>query len=95
MLSALSIFTLCYSLLPNSQHAREWAGGSTVQYLAHHYTSNFGKVESVTEALRNSELVIVPIMNVDGYEYTWKNNRLWRKNRRQNSLGAWGVDLNR
>jgi hypothetical protein len=34
-------------------------------------------------------------MNIDGYDYTWNNNRLWRKNRRQNSFGAYGVDLNR
>ncbi|KAG0050844.1 hypothetical protein BGZ83_004401 [Gryganskiella cystojenkinii] len=77
------------------QHAREWAGGSTVQFLVHHFLSNYGKNAKVTDALNKAELVIVPVMNVDGYEYTWKNNRLWRKNRRQNSLGAWGIDLNR
>lgn len=92
------IVFFCLSFQPirfDSQHAREWAGGSTVQYLAHHFTSKFGKQESVTKALRDVELVIIPIMNVDGYDYTWSNNRLWRKNRRQNSLGSWGVDLNR
>ncbi|KAI8870046.1 Zn-dependent exopeptidase [Ramicandelaber brevisporus] len=34
---------------------------------------------------------MVPVMNVDGYEYTWTNSRLWRKNRRS----TYGVDLNR
>ncbi|KAF9124143.1 hypothetical protein BGW39_008421 [Mortierella sp. 14UC] len=77
------------------QHAREWAGGSTVQFLTHHLTSNYGKNDNVTAILRDTEFVIVPIMNVDGYDYTWNNNRLWRKNRRQNGLGAYGVDLNR
>ncbi|KAG0380440.1 hypothetical protein BGX24_008226 [Mortierella sp. AD032] len=77
------------------QHAREWAGGSTVQFLTHHLTSNYGKNDNITAILRDTEFVIVPIMNIDGYDYTWNNNRLWRKNRRQNSLGSYGVDLNR
>ncbi|KAF9415510.1 hypothetical protein BGZ94_000082 [Podila epigama] len=77
------------------QHAREWAGGSTVQFLTHHLLSNYGKKDKITSFLKDIEFVIVPIMNIDGYNYTWTSNRLWRKNRRQLNLGAYGVDLNR
>ncbi|KAF9305064.1 hypothetical protein BGZ74_011560 [Mortierella antarctica] len=77
------------------QHAREWAGGSTVQYLTHHLLSNYGKKDKITSFLQDVEFIIVPIMNIDGYDHTWTNNRLWRKNRRQLNLGAYGVDLNR
>ncbi|KAG0006268.1 hypothetical protein BGZ80_001734 [Entomortierella chlamydospora] len=77
------------------QHAREWAGGSTVQYLTHHFATNYGKNTQITSILDDTEFIIVPIMNIDGYDYTWTRNRLWRKNRRNNGLGAWGVDLNR
>lgn len=50
--------------------------------------------------LEDVEFIIVPIMNPDGYVYTWTTNRLWRKNRNKWSsdpLGrfAVGVDLNR
>jgi len=40
---------------------------------------------------------VVPVVNPDGYLYTWQStsNRLWRKNRRQNAGGTYGVDLNR
>ncbi|KAG0323795.1 hypothetical protein BG004_003614 [Podila humilis] len=77
------------------QHAREWAGGSTVQYLTHHLLSNYGKKDKITTFLQDVEFVIVPVMNIDGYEHTWKSNRMWRKNRRPLNLGAYGVDLNR
>ncbi|KAF9110564.1 hypothetical protein BGX27_006167 [Mortierella sp. AM989] len=77
------------------QHAREWAGGSTVQYLTHHFATNYDKDSQITHLLRETEFIIVPIMNIDGYNYTWTKNRLWRKNRRNNGYGTYGVDLNR
>ncbi|KAF9960279.1 hypothetical protein BGZ65_012547 [Modicella reniformis] len=52
------------------QHAREWAGGSTVQYLSHHFASNYGKNDEITAILHDTEFIIVPIMNVDGYDYS-------------------------
>ncbi|KAG0232686.1 hypothetical protein B0O80DRAFT_497134 [Mortierella sp. GBAus27b] len=76
------------------QHAREWAGGSTVQYLTHHFVTNYGKEDKITAILEETEFIIVPVMNIDGYAYTWSNNRMWRKNRRPNGLFH-GVDLNR
>ncbi|KAG0092837.1 hypothetical protein BGZ93_003909 [Podila epicladia] len=66
-----------------------------VQYLTHHLLSKYGKKEKITSLLQDAEFVIVPIMNIDGYDYTWKSNRLWRKNRRHLGPGTYGVDLNR
>ncbi|KAG0331947.1 hypothetical protein BG000_010456 [Podila horticola] len=54
-----------------------------------------GLKEKVTSLLQDAEFVIVPVMNADGYDYTWKSNRLWRKNRRHLGPGTYGVDLNR
>src|SRR5512138_2293267 len=39
----------------------------------------------------STELWIVPVVNPDGYQYSWATDRYWRKNRR----GGHGVDLNR
>ena len=41
------------------------------------------------------EFTIVPIVNTDGYVYSHVTERLWRKNRRDNGDGTFGVDLNR
>jgi len=43
----------------------------------------------------NVDFTFVPVANPDGYSYSWTTNRLWRKNRRLNTGGSYGVDLNR
>ncbi|RKO93859.1 hypothetical protein BDK51DRAFT_32941 [Blyttiomyces helicus] len=80
------------------QHAREWIGSATVQFISHHLLEQFGQDEEVTALLNRAEFIIVPLMNPDGNEYCWKSNRLWRKNRRpvkRDVFGSVGVDLNR
>jgi len=49
------------------------------------------------QLLDEAEFVIIPVLNVDGYVYTWTNDRLWRKNRRPPPAGGtcYGIDLNR
>jgi murein tripeptide amidase MpaA len=77
------------------QHAREWIGPATVLYQLVQLLENYGKDTLVTSFLQNLEFVIVPLSNPDGYEYAFTNERLWRKNRRKNTGGSYGVDLNR
>lgn len=83
------------------QHAREWISGSTVNYIAYSLLSKFGGSDAesylITSLLRKLEFIIVPIMNPDGYEYSWTTNRLWRKNRSPSTILPFvtGVDLNR
>jgi hypothetical protein len=45
--------------------------------------------------LDNFNIVVAPIINPDGYEYSRTNNRFWRKNRTPNPDGSVGTDLNR
>jgi len=75
------------------QHAREWVSPATVLYIADQLASS--QDDDVKKILASVAFVIVPIVNPDGYSYTWTNNRLWRKNRRANAGGSFGVDLNR
>jgi len=73
-------------------HAREWVSGSTVQYLIYNLLTKYGTDSRISNLMDQVEFVIVPIVNPDGYEYTWTDDRLWRKNRGQDGSG---VDLNR
>ncbi|KXS11466.1 hypothetical protein M427DRAFT_60694 [Gonapodya prolifera JEL478] len=83
-------------------HAREWVAGSTVQYLCYKLASAYANASSPDHAwavktFNTTEFYVVPVVNPDGYEYTWTSDRLWRKNRRRavSSSTAVGVDLNR
>ena len=77
------------------QHAREWVSPMTVSYIASKLADDYDSDPRVSELLNNTRIVIVPVMNPDGYLYTWSNERFWRKNRRNNGGGTFGVDLNR
>jgi carboxypeptidase A2 len=46
------------------------------------------------QRITSFEFNVVPVLNPDGYSYSWTNVRLWRKNRRNNGQN-YGVDLNR
>ncbi len=77
-----------------AQHAREWVSPMTVSYLASRFAADYGSDPRITDIVNNNRIIIVPVMNPDGYLYTWSSERYWRKNRRNNG-GSFGVDLNR
>jgi murein tripeptide amidase MpaA len=78
------------------QHAREWVTGMTAMYIADRLVRAYDTDPAVRALVDHFEFYIIPVANPDGYAYTWTpNNRLWRKNRRPNANGTFGVDLNR
>jgi murein tripeptide amidase MpaA len=76
-------------------HAREWAVPMTAMWFAERLVEDYAIDARLAAIVDASEIFIFPVMNPDGYEYSWTTNRLWRKNRRLNSGGSYGVDLNR
>tara|TARA_R110000782_G_scaffold12913_2_gene38211 strand:- start:6219 stop:8552 length:2334 start_codon:yes stop_codon:yes gene_type:complete len=76
------------------QHAREWISPMTVTYIASRLVGDYDTNPRVRDLVDSVRFVIVPVVNPDGYEYSWTGERFWRKNRRP--LGSdTGVDLNR
>ncbi|MDX9806388.1 MAG: M14 family zinc carboxypeptidase, partial [bacterium] len=84
-------------------HAREWITVEITFHLAQYLLYSYDINPAIKELVDNSEIWIVPIINPDGYEFTWERDRMWRKNTR---IGApsfpgeyleevVGVDLNR
>ena len=81
-------------------HAREWISTQVGMRLIKYLLANYGSDARVTNLLDTTEVWVVPVVNPDGYQYTFTNERLWRKNLRDNNgdgqitVGD-GVDLNR
>ncbi|KAJ7377899.1 corticosteroid- binding protein [Desmophyllum pertusum] len=78
-------------------HAREWVTQATCMYMIRQQMlSGYGKDSSVTAMVDKLDWVIMPVFNVDGYEYTFTSYRMWRKTRSRNpGSSCIGTDPNR
>lgn len=80
-------------------HAREPMSGESLLLFAEWLCDNYGSDPEVTRMVESRNIVFVPCVNPDGYEYNRQTNPsgggMWRKNRRNNGGGSYGVDLNR
>jgi len=84
-------------LFVGCHHAREWISVEVPLYLGKYLTDHYATDPEIASMVDNQQIWIVPVLNPDGYEYSRSSstNRLWRKNRRNNGDGTYGVDLNR
>jgi carboxypeptidase T len=86
-------------LYTGMHHAREAIGLQLLVYYMYYLLENYETNPEVQYIVNNFELYFIPIINADGYAYNIQNNPggggMWRKNRRQNSDGSYGVDPNR
>jgi len=80
-------------------HAREVITPEVLIYFMRHLTDNYGTDPLVTDVVDNRELLFTLVENPDGYyhnEYIAPGGGgMWRKNRRDNGDGSYGIDLNR
>ncbi|MGH8698581.1 MAG: M14 family metallopeptidase, partial [Burkholderiales bacterium] len=77
-------------LFMGTHHAREWVAAEMAMKLLRWLA------DSLPSAVRASrDIWVIPVENPDGYQYTFMTERLWRKNRRPNGDGTFGVDPNR
>ena len=76
-------------------HAREWPAAEYTMLFVHHLVESFGKDKEITSFLRKVRVISIPVVNVDGFDYSREspaqNSSLaagngfegyWRKNRR-------------
>ncbi|KAG0201534.1 carbamoyl-phosphate synthase (glutamine-hydrolyzing) cpa2 [Mortierella sp. GBA30] len=83
-------------IIDSGQHAREWIGPAVVTYIAKELILGYHHNKKITRLVDHFEFVIVPLLNADGYVYTWEYNRMWRKNRQPTSIPFCpGIDPNR
>lgn len=75
-------------------HSREWISPATVLYMAGQMLDRYSADQRIKQLVDSFNWFILPVFNVDGYEYTWTKNRNWRKTRSKHGLCT-GVDPNR
>jgi len=71
-------------------HAREWMAPAVVEYMIGQFINNKTMYASY---LAQFEWYLIPVWNVDGYNYTWTTDPNWRKNRQPNGVPCVGTDL--
>ncbi|MCA9277975.1 MAG: hypothetical protein H6815_04215 [Phycisphaeraceae bacterium] len=82
-------------LIVANHHARELPAVMSALEAIDQLTSFYNADPSITNIVNNHEIWIAPMWNPDGYHYACTEDRMWRKNRRDNGDGTFGVDLNR
>ncbi|MGD8546215.1 MAG: M14 family zinc carboxypeptidase, partial [Candidatus Bathyarchaeota archaeon] len=64
-------------------------------YLAVNLIDRYHTDPTVKTLIDSCEIWIVPVLNPDGYWWTWEHDQYWRKNTRPVDVDTYGVDLNR
>lgn len=87
-------------LIMGCHHARELMSVEVPLLLAEYLLDNYGSSGEVTGLVDDRQIWIVPMVNPDGHVYVQNHHsgdwwNWWRKNRRDNGDGTYGVDLNR
>lgn len=81
-------------LFMGCHHAREWIAVEVPFLLAKELVERADEAP-VAGWLTSGEVWVAPMVNPDGHEHSRTQERLWRKNRRRNDDGSFGVDPNR
>ncbi|KAF7669319.1 hypothetical protein LDENG_00203510 [Lucifuga dentata] len=77
-------------------HAREWISPAFCQWFVKEALSTYGSNSQMTSLLNQMDVFVLPVFNIDGYDYTHKSNRMWRKTRsRKSGSSCIGADPNR
>ncbi len=80
-------------------HAREPESMTQLIFYMWYLLENYGSDDEVTGLVDAKEMYFVPMLNPDGYVENQTEDPngggLWRKNKRNNGDGTYGVDLNR
>jgi hypothetical protein len=82
-------------LFLGTYHAREWAATEMARRLLVWLADSLPQQPGGAALLASRDVWVIPVVNPDGYQFTFTGDRFWRKNRRVNGDGSFGVDLNR
>ncbi|XP_012411503.1 carboxypeptidase O [Trichechus manatus latirostris] len=77
-------------------HAREWIAPAFCQWFVKEILQNYKDNSRIRRLLNYLDFYVLPVLNIDGYIYSWTTDRVWRKSRSSHNNGTcFGADLNR
>jgi len=76
-------------LLVGGVHPREWISPETVLRMAEYVIENYSTDDWVQFLIDNSEIYLIPVLNVDAFKYTQDNNNRFRRGHRDGRM-EWG-----
>ena len=82
-------------LFTGLHHAREWISVEVPMGLIKKLTGEYATDPAVKALVDSRTIWVVPVVNPDGLNHSQTQYQMWRKNRRKNDDGSWGVDPNR
>ena len=89
-------------IITGCHHAREWMSLEVPLRVANDLLDKYSSDPDIQRRVDNAEIIVVPLVNPDGYEYSRSTDNWWRKNRRPVEVTAMGLptkaigtDLNR
>jgi hypothetical protein len=70
-------------MMHGCHHSGEWITAMGTVYFFEQLVTGYGEDADMTTLVDNYEWTLIPIVNVDGYEFGWENDnfRTWRKTR--------------
>ncbi|KAG2185881.1 hypothetical protein INT43_002319 [Umbelopsis isabellina] len=83
-------------IINGGQHGREWIAPAVVAYIMSELLNNQDTEKKAHQLIKYFKWTFVPVLNIDGYEYSRNTDRMWRKTRQTfTNSKCVGVDLNR
>ncbi len=82
-------------LIVGCHHAREWMSVEIPMKIVDYLLTNYETNELVRNWINNYKIIVIPVLNPDGFEFSIYYDRMWRKNRVINFDNSRGVDNNR
>ncbi|KAM9308046.1 carboxypeptidase A6 [Gastrophryne carolinensis] len=76
-------------------HAREWIAPAFCQWFVKEAINTYKSDRAMRKILDLLYVYVMPVLNPDGYHYSWTYDRFWRKTRSKRRFNCYGVDANR
>jgi hypothetical protein len=73
-------------------HAREWPASEYTMIYAHYLVEGFGKDPRITSLLKRERVIVVPLVNVDGFDYSRESALSFNQTLRNNTDLTGGVN---